>query len=305
MSMSSLEDILAEVLRSKRRPKVAIAPCAEEFVLRAGCYAYERGVAQPVFIGDIERAEEVARNAGIDLAPFVKINEPDDTLSVHRAVQLYKSGDVSMVMKGLVSTGTLLKAVLNKETGVPPEGIMSHVTVFDAPFDNRLMILTDAGVNIKPNLQRKVDILKNAIRIARKLGIKCPKAAMLAATEKVNYPAMPATLDADIIAKMGEQGEFGDAVVAGPISLDIAISKRVAKCKGYSGPVGGQADILCASDIESGNILYKALSALHGSSLASIVVGSRMPIIVPSRGDSEMSKFYSITLAAYLSGSNE
>lgn len=304
MSVKSLEDILAEVLRSKRRPKVAIAPCAEEFVLRAGVDAFERGVAEPVFVGDIERAEAVAQDAEIDIAPFEKINAPDNAASVYKSVQLYKSGDVSMIMKGLVGTSTLLKAVLNKETGVPPDGIMSHITVFDAPFDDRLMLLTDAGVNIKPNLQRKVDILKNALSVARKLGIYRPRVAMLAATEKVNYPAMPATLDADIISKMSEQGEFGDAIVAGPISLDIAVSKRVAKCKGFASPVGGHADILCASDIESGNILYKSLGALHGSSLASIVVGSRIPVIVPSRGDSELSKFYSITLACYLSGIN-
>ncbi len=150
-----------------------------------------------------------------------------DQTAVTEAVRLFRDGEAQLIMKGLVSTATLLKAVLNKQTGVPHAGrILSHISVFESPVDGRLMLMTDPGVNITPSLQRKSDILKNALDVARKLGMKRPRAAILAATEKINYPAMPATLDGDILTKMSKQGEFGDAEVLGPLSLDLAVSKR-------------------------------------------------------------------------------
>jgi phosphate butyryltransferase len=249
----------------------------------------------------MERTAQVAEEHGLDVSGFESFHEPDAAAAVARAVRMYREGAVSIIMKGLVSTAVVLKAVLNKETGVPPvSGILSHVTVFEAPDKDRLMLLTDAGVNIRPNLQRKADILRNALHVARRLGMDCPRAAMLAATEKVNYPAMPATLDADVISKMAAQGQFGRCLVYGPLALDLAISPQAAATKGVNHPVAGHADILCAPDIESGNMLYKALSVLHGATLASVVVGSRVPVVVPSRSDSAESKFHSIALAAFL-----
>lgn len=162
------------------------------------------------------------------------------------------------------------------------------------------MLMTDPGVNIAPSLQRKADILRNSLDVARKLGISRPKAAILAATEKINYPAMPATLDGDILTKMSRQGEFGDAEVLGPISLDLAVSREVAACKRFDSPVAGCADILVTPNIEAGNILYKALTTLSGCTMAAVVVGSRVPVVVPSRGDSDGSKFHSIALASLL-----
>ena len=162
------------------------------------------------------------------------------------------------------------------------------------------MLLTDAGVNIRPNLQRKMDILKNAMAVARALSIRQPRAAILAATEKVNFPAMPATLDADLLAKMGAAGEFGAALVAGPMALDVAVSPRSARIKGVDNPVAGRADILVAPDIECGNVLYKSLNTFSRAEMAGIVVGSGVPMVVPSRGDSDRSKLSSLALAAYL-----
>ena len=301
MPLTSLAELVEAVLRSGRRPRVAIAPCADEFVLRGGIEAHAQGLAEPVLIGDMERTAQVAEEHGLDVSGFESFHEPDAAAAVARAVRMYREGAVSIIMKGLVSTAVVLKAVLNKETGVPPvSGILSHVTVFEAPDKDRLMLLTDAGVNIRPNLQRKADILRNALHVARRLGMDCPRAAMLAATEKVNYPAMPATLDADVISKMAAQGQFGRCLVHGPLALDLAISPQAAATKGVNHPVAGHADILCAPDIESGNLLYKALGVLHGSTLASVVVGSRVPVVVPSRSDSAESKFHSIALAAFL-----
>ncbi len=302
MTITSLDGIIAAVRKNGKRARVAIAPCAEEFVMRSALTAHREGIAEPIFIGNKEKALSVAQEHNMDIDSFEFHEEDDDVEAVSTAVSFYKEGKADLIMKGLVSTSVILKAILNKQTGVPPKGIISHVTVFDAPTEERLVLMTDAGVNIKPNLQRKADILRNALDVARKLGIKQPKAAILAATEKVNYPAMPATLDADIMAKMSAEGAFGDAQVAGPLALDLAISRTAAACKGIDNPVAGYADILLTPEIESGNILYKALTTIAGKTLASVVVGSDVPIVVPSRGDSDSSKFNSIALACYLAG---
>ncbi|MBI9111863.1 phosphate acyltransferase [Maridesulfovibrio ferrireducens] len=300
MTITTLDEIIDKVRQHGVKPKVAIAPCAEEFVIRSALAAYEEGIAEPIFIGDLEKTTVVAKKHSLNIDSFDFYEENDDTAAVAKAVQLFKKGKAALIMKGLVSTSVILKAILNKETGVPPKGIISHVTVFEAREGDRLILMTDAGVNIKPNLQRKADIVRNALQVARKLGIEKPKVAMLAATEKVNYPAMPATLDADILSKMSADGAFGDALVAGPLALDLAISPAAAACKGITNPVAGYADILCTPDIESGNILYKALTTIAGKAMASVVIGSDVPIVVPSRGDSDRSKFISIALACYL-----
>lgn len=305
--LTSLDQVVRAVKARGRAPRVAIAPCAEEFVLRAALQAAKEGLAEPILLGDMNRTRAVAERLGLDIGAFELQDCPDDTQAVTLAVDCFRQGRAELIMKGLVATSAVLKAVLVKDAGlVPPGGILSHVTVFDAPGrapgQAGLMLLTDAGVNIRPTLQRKVEILKNALAVARSLGITRPRAAMLAATEKVNYPAMPATLDADIIAKMADSGEFDDAFVAGPLALDLAVSPSAAAMKGVAGPVAGQADILCTPDIESGNILYKTLNSLMNLTLASVVVGSRVPIVVPSRGDTEHSKFASIALAAYIAG---
>ncbi len=282
-------------------PKVAIARSAEGHVLRAALEAFERRVAEPIMIGDMAETQRIADEQGLDISPFESIDTPNDESAVNEAVRLFREGKAQFIMKGLVSTATLLKAVLNKETGVPnPSRILSHVSVFISPVDGRIMIMTDPGVNIAPSLQRKVDILKNALDVARKIGIQKPKVAVLAATEKINYPAMPATLDGDILTKMSAQGEFGDAEVLGPLSLDLAVSREVAARKKFESPVAGCADILLTPNIEAGNILYKALTTLSGCTMAAVVVGSQVPIVVPSRGDSDDSKFHSIALASLL-----
>lgn len=304
---TTLDEVAQAVMARGARPVVAIAPCAERFVLRAARLAAERGVAEPLFIGDMERARAIAEQHGFELQRFESIHCPDDAAAVETAVRLFKEGRAHLLMKGLVSTAVLLRAALAKDAGIAVPGrILSHVTVFEAPRvleanpEPRLMLLTDAGVNIKPNLQRKVELVKNALQVARMLGLPRPRVAALAATEKVNYPAMPATLEADMLAKMSQAGDFGDAVVAGPISLDLAISPEAAARKRFESPLQARADVLLAPDIESGNILYKALSTLTQTTLASVVAGGRVPIVVPSRGDDDASKFASIALAAWL-----
>lgn len=302
--VTSLDGIVRAVLERTGGgplPRVAIARSAEGHVLRAGVEAYERGVAEPVLIGDIDETRRIADERGLDISAFRTIDVKDDEKAVFEAVRLFREGEAQFIMKGLVSTAVLLKAVLNKETGVPNPGrILSHISVFESPIDGRLMLMSDPGVNISPTLQRKQDILRNALDVARRLGMTRPKAAILAATEKINYPAMPATLDGDILTKMARQGEFGDAEVLGPLSLDLAVSREAAACKRFDNPVAGCADILITPNIEAGNILYKALTTLSGCTMAAVVVGSRVPVVVPSRGDTDATKFHSIALASLL-----
>lgn len=302
--VASLQALLREALPPGPPPRVAIARSANGFVLAAAVEAWQAGLAEPVLIGDMAATARVAAERGLDIGPFEQIETPDDEAAVRQAVALFRRGRAALIMKGLVPTATLLRAVLDKEHGAAPSGILSHVTLFEAPPSGRLMLLTDPAVNIRPNLQRKVEIVRNAVAVARRLGIARPRVAMLAATEKVNFPAMPATLDADLLAKMGAQGEFGDARVAGPMALDVALSPQAAALKNVVNDVAGHADILVTPDIESGNVLYKSLNTLLGLDMAGVVVGSRVPVVVPSRGDSPRTKLLSIALAAFLAREN-
>ncbi|GFM32078.1 bifunctional enoyl-CoA hydratase/phosphate acetyltransferase [Desulfovibrio subterraneus] len=305
MTIRSLEQLAGHMLGLKIRTRLAVAACAEDFVIQACLAAYEKGLVDPIFVGDQDKVTKIAERLGADMSPFERHHETEPAAAVDLCIKLYKAGDAGAIMKGKVNTDVLLRGVLNKETGVPPTGVLSHVGVFNAPCHDKLMILTDAGINIAPNLQRKADILRNALKVAGALGIEAPRVAMLAATEKVIYPAMPATLDAQMVAKMGEQGEFGDALVAGPFALDLAVSARAVECKGVDNPVAGNADVLVAPDIESGNILYKALTSMMNIEMAGIVAGSSVPVVLPSRGDTDRTKFYSIALATLMAVSSK
>jgi len=229
ITIISLDDLIRFAATADQSPKLAIARSGDAFVLEAAMQAYAAGVVEPVLVGDMDATRRIADDLGADISGLRGVDFPEDEAAVREAVRMFREGEAALIMKGAVSTSTLLKAVLDKTSGVPPLGILSHVTVFESPHSGRLMLLSDAAVNIRPNLQRKVEILRNALIVARTLGIAAPRAAMLAATEKVNYPAMPSTLDADLIARMGRDGAFGDAHVAGVVvrsSVPIVVPSR-------------------------------------------------------------------------------
>ncbi|GAB6060875.1 phosphate acyltransferase [Desulfonatronum parangueonense] len=300
MPIVSLDELVRRSIPDDNPPRLAIARSGDAYALEAALNAYAAGLIEPVLIGDMEATSRIARDLRTDMAGLRQVHLADDVAAVREAVRMFREHEADLIMKGGVGTSTLLKAVLDKTQGVPPQGIISHVTVFKNPHAEKLLLLSDAAVNIRPNLQRKVEIVRNALDVARKLGIARPRVALLAATEKVNFPAMPATLDADLIARMGAEGAFGDARVAGPMALDIALSDRSAASKDFVDEVAGHADILITPDIESGNVLYKCLNTLLGLDVAGVVVGSSVPIVVPSRADSPRSKFLSIALAVFL-----
>ncbi len=221
-------------------------------------------------------------------------------LEAINAVSILSKGKADVLMKGNISTSSLLKSVLDKDSGLRTDKLLSHVAVFEIPTFKRLIILTDGGMNIAPTLKEKVEIINNALEVARVLEIETPKVAILAAVETVSEN-MPATMEAAILTQMNKRGQIKDCLIDGPLALDGAISREAALHKGITSMVAGEADILLVPDIEAGNILGKSFSYLAQSVMAGIVLGATKPIILPSRSDPVSGKLASIALALLLS----
>lgn len=302
--IKTLEDILKWTKDLRRKQRLAVAAAADDAVLKAVSDASREGVVTPVLIGDEKAIKRLARSLRVSLKGAEIVNTESMADAAALAVKMCRAGEADILMKGRVSTDVVFKAVLDRDNGVSTGGLISHVAVFHSPAMKRLMLLTDAAINISPDVGRKAEIISNAVIVAGKLGIGMPKVALLAAVEKINFKTMPATTDAAILVKMNESGQLAGAILGGPYALDLAVSDHSARAKGVKGPVVGRADILVAPDIEAGNILYKTLVYFAGLEIASVVIGARVPIIVTSRGDSDMTKHYSIALAALMSGKN-
>ncbi|MFH1708906.1 MAG: bifunctional enoyl-CoA hydratase/phosphate acetyltransferase [Planctomycetota bacterium] len=299
----TITELIDRVRREARARTLAVAAPYDAVTLKSAHDAFTAGIARVILFGDRSRIAACAGTEGIPLEGMElrDIAETDKVLAA--AVAAANEGAAQMLMKGDVPTSKLMHAVLNGHTGIVPEGrLVSHVGVFHAPAYDRMMLITDAGININPDFERKVQIIRNAITVAHRLGVARPRVALLAAIETVNVGKMPVTVEARLIAKMGQAGLLGEAFVDGPFALDNAVSAEAARLKNLGGEVAGRADILVAPDIEAGNVLYKAITTFAGLTFASVVVGARVPIVMPSRVDSEQTKLASIALAAYISG---
>jgi phosphate butyryltransferase len=215
---------------------------------------------------------------------------------MNRSCELVAAGQADFLFKGLVSTRIFLKGVLNRQYGLRTGRILSHVGVFNIPSEDRIMIITDAGVNVQPDLDKKMHILLNAVDLAHILGNARPKVAMLSFVEEANDPNVKSTAEARSIAEMYRTGQIPDCIVEGPYSLDVALSAEAARIKGVKGEVAGRADVVVMHDIGMGNVLYKALMMWCNPTLASIVMGAKIPLIVTSRADSMNTKLNSIAL---------
>ncbi len=212
------------------------------------------------------------------------------------AVKAVKANEANVLMKGNIPTATILKAVLNKEYGLRVGSVLSHVAVFEVPGYDRFTIVTDAAMNITPDLEQKAQIVKNAVKVAHSIGIHMPKVAPLAAVEVIN-PAMQATLDAAALTVMNKRGQITDCIVDGPLALDNAVSQLAAEHKGIKGDVAGKADILLVPAIEVGNVLYKSLIYFAGAKVGAVIAGAKAPIVLTSRADTAESKLFSLALA--------
>ncbi|EQK45451.1 MULTISPECIES: phosphate butyryltransferase [Paraclostridium] len=296
--MRSFNDVIKYA--KERGPKIISVACSQDKeVLIAVDMAKKEGIANAILVGDIEKTKEIAKELNIDLDGYELIDEKDLAQASLKAVSLVSEGKADMVMKGLVDTSIILKAVLNKEVGLRTGNILSHVAVFDVKGYDRLFFITDAAMNLSPDLQGKKQIIENACVVAHALDIENPKVAAICAKEKVN-PKMQDTVDAKDLEEMCANGDIKGCIVGGPFALDNAVSEEAAKHKGMSHPIAGKADILLAPDIEAGNILYKSLVFFSETKNAGVIVGAKAPIILTSRADSEETKLNSIALGVLM-----
>lgn len=296
MAIASFSELKGRLCHLPPREAV-VAAAHDEHTLQAVFAARRDGLIRPILVGRREEIRSIARGLGEELSPEQIVDAQDDLECAARSVALIREGRGDILIKGMLQTGTLLKAVVHRETGIRASQVMSHVAILDVPRYHKLLFITDGGMVVAPDLEQKGHILKNAVDFCRFLGYDRPKAAALCAVETVN-PAMPETGDALALKEAGERGDFGPCIVEGPISLDLATDREAALVKGYHSPVAGDADILLVPAIAVGNVLGKALYGLAGGQMAGVVLGATVPITINSRGATPEEKYYSILLCA-------
>jgi phosphate acetyltransferase len=275
-----------------------VHPCDDES-LKGAILARDRGLIMPTLVGPENKIRALAERLALDLRDCRIINVPHSHAAAESAVALAREGEVAALTKGSLHTDELMAEVIDKNTGLRTERRISHVFMMDVPTYPKPLMITDAAVNVQPTLEDKVDIVQNAIDLARMLHIDEPKVAILAAVETVN-PAMQATLDAAALCKMADRGQIRGGLLDGPLAFDNAISEVAAHSKGIHSAVAGHADILLVPDIESGNILAKQLEYLADAVSAGIVLGARVPIVLTSRADSAETRAASTALAVVM-----
>ena len=295
---------LVEGLKGGPPRRVAVAAGHDENTIEAAARAAGDGIAKVILVGDAVRIEALCKELELDMGVFTVIDERDEAAAGAKARDMVREGAADVLMKGLIGTDKYMHLILDKDRGLLPRGaVLTHVTVLDVPAYQRthgkLLIVSDVAIIPAPDLPTKVKIVGYAVDAAHSFGIEKPRVALLAANEKVS-DKMPATMDAAIIAKMAERGQIKDAIVDGPLALDVALSREACEIKGLVSTVDGDADVLIFPNIETGNVFYKAATVLGGASLAAVVVGTSAPCILTSRADSEESKFFSIALGCRL-----
>ena len=296
--IDSLEQLIeVAAIRTKRR--IVVAAAADEPVLCSIHLACTKGIIDPILIGNASDIKRIVSLNQLDSSTWEIIHEADPFIAVKKAVQVIRSGNADILMKGMVSTAPLLKAVLDKETGIKRSDLLSHVAILQTPFYHKLIGVSDAAMNISPSLAEKINITENILEIFHKLGHSRPKVAILAPVETINEK-IQSTVDAGNLRELNQNNTITGCVIDGPLALDNAISVEAAKHKNIRSEVAGDADILITPDLNSGNILYKSLVFLSGADSAAIITGARVPIVLTSRADNEKSKLYSIALAAVL-----
>jgi phosphate butyryltransferase len=299
MAIRNFEELLGTAQAIGPKAVVAVG-AQQDSVLKAIAAAQEKRIAQGILVGDEPQIREIAAEHDIDLGRMQIVHEPNIRDAARRAMMLVAEGLAQVAMKGKVDTATFLRAALDRELGLRIGGLLSHVAAFDMRDLGRLLLISDAGVNIAPNLEQKAEIVQNAIGVAHKLGIEEPKVAVLASTETVN-PRIPANVEAAALAKMADRKQIIGALIDGPLALDNAISPDAAEDKEIISPVAGRADILILPDIEAGNVLVKAIVYFARSPMAGVVVGAKAPLILPSRSDTFESKLDSLALGVVMS----
>ena len=285
MSKSVRYDTFIQQAQESGRRICAVAHPCDETSLGAAIEAGELGLFVPLLVGPAQRIHDLARQHGFKLDGLEIIDTPHSHASAELAVEAVQSGRATLLMKGSLHTDELLHAVLAHKGGLRTGRRLSHVFIMDVPNHDDLLFITDAAINILPDLETKADIVRNAIDIHHALGLGTPRVAILSAVEQITAK-IPSTLDAAALCKMADRGQIQGGVLDGPLALDNAISPEAAAMKGIVSPVAGHAQILVVPDLEAGNMLAKNLSFLAGASAAGVVMGAKVPIILTSRADS-------------------
>ena len=304
VEVNMLKNFEAMVQMVKNEPvkKRLVLACAhDEHSLDAVYEAYKEGIITPVLVGRENEIREIMEENAFDFEGNETVYDvADDVECARHAVSLIREGEGDFLMKGRMQTADLLKQVVNKETGLQVGKIMSHVGIFQVPNYHKLLVLTDGGMLVAPDLSQKRNIIENAVETLCNMGYEEPKVAVLCAAELLN-PKAAESVDAAALKEMNEKGEIRGCIVEGPISYDIAMSKEIADFKGFESPVAGDADVLVTPNMAAGNMLGKSWTITAGGMMAGLIVGAKVPIVLTSRGASAEEKFYSIVFATAVS----
>ena len=278
---------------------VAVVAAHDPQVLKAVDRAQQQEIVAATLVGDWPAIEAYAAQTGVDLTASNIVHEPDPLRAARLGVSLAREGQAEAVVKGQIKTAELLSIALNRHVGIRKRGLLTHVGIFELPGLDRLIYLSDSGVVVYPNVYQKLEIINNVVAVAHLFGLIEPKVAILAASDTV-HPKIPASIDALALSKMAEQGWVEDAVVDGPLGLELAISPRAAKLEESDSPIAGLADVLIVPNVEAGNIVAKGLLYFARARMAGLVVGAQVPIVISSRADSAETRYLSLSMAALL-----
>ena len=288
---------IEEQVRSEKQRTIAVAMAEDSEILTALEKARSKGMAKAILTGEKEKIKSILKKTGADEKNYDIVDSKGEQNSVSEAVSLVRNGAAQVLMKGLCSTSVFLKGLLDKESGLRSGKIISHLALFESPNYHKLLMMSDAAINIAPDISEKISILENALFAAHNIGYHNPKVAIISAIEKVNPTGIPSSADAAIIAKMADRGQIKGGIIDGPLAVDNALSLHSCEIKGLKTPVGGEADICIVPNIETGNTFYKLLTILGNAKVAGIIVGAKSPVVLTSRADSEESKYLSIITA--------
>lgn len=287
-----------QALQRPAMPTAVVHPASPDS-LEGAVAAHRLGMMQAILVGPEHKILDCASAAGVDISGIEIRNTEHSHQAAETAVAMVRSGEVTALMKGSIATDELLGAVLDKTRGIRTERRISHVFFLDVPSYPKPLYITDAAINIHPDLRTKKDIIINAVQLAQSMGLSLPKVAILSAVEKVK-PEIPSTIDAAALCKMADRGQITGALLDGPLAIDNAINLEAANSKGIASPVAGDADILLAPDLEAGNILAKQLIYLGNAQAAGLLVGARVPIMLTSRAEKMAGRLLSCALAQAL-----
>jgi len=298
ISRQSFDDMLAATRALDPIKTAVVHPC-DDASLQGALAARDEGLIIPVLVGPQARIQEEAIAAGLDLSGIEIVPTEHSHASAEKAVALVREGKVQALMKGALHTDEVMGEVVHKERGLRTERRMSHVFVLDVPRYSKPLLISDAAINIFPDLMTKADIIQNAIELGHALGVDTPKVAILSALETI-YPKIPSTVEAGALCKMADRGQITGGLLDGPLAFDNAVSKDAAEAKGIVSEVAGDPDILIAPDLEAGNMIAKQLIYLAGAECAGVVLGARVPVMLTSRADGVLSRVISAALAQLL-----